>query len=85
MGFAGELVIDTEPPIELRAELASTEAGKKAAVLKDRLAYLLDTRFRPAIPNRLKLPASPSRTWRIASLPLPNGDTNDPARQASPG
>ena len=59
----GELVIDTEPPIELRAELASTEAGKKAAVLKDRLAYLLDTRFRPADPEPLKLPASPSRTW----------------------
>jgi hypothetical protein len=47
----GELVIDKEPPIELRAELSSAEAIEKAAILKDRLAYLLDTRFRPADPE----------------------------------
>jgi hypothetical protein len=52
----GELVIDKEPPIELRAELPSVEAGKKAAVLKDRLAYLLDTRFRPADPEPPETP-----------------------------
>ena len=47
----GELVIDNEPPIELRADLPFGEVGKRTAVLKDRLAYLLDTRFRPADPE----------------------------------
>ena len=46
----GEIVIDKEP-IELRAELPFSEVGKKTAVLKDRLAYLLDSRFRPANPE----------------------------------
>ena len=47
----GELVIDNEPPIELRADLPSGEVRKRTAALKDRLAYLLDTRFRPADPE----------------------------------
>jgi hypothetical protein len=51
----GELVIDGESPIELRAELPSAEVREKAAVLKDRLAYLLDTRFRPADPEPFPL------------------------------
>ena len=45
------MVIDKEPPIELFVELSCTESDKKAAVLKDRLAYLLDTRFRPSSPE----------------------------------
>jgi len=52
----GELVIDREPPIELRAELSCADAGEKAAVLKDRLAFLLDTRFRPAAPEPVARP-----------------------------
>jgi excisionase family DNA binding protein len=52
----GELVIGSEPAIELRAELPCREASKKAAVLKDRLAYLLDTRFRPAEPEPPETP-----------------------------
>ncbi len=54
----GQLVIDREPSIDLYAELPSAEARKKSAALKDRLAYLLDTRFRPAEPEpapKLKL------------------------------
>ena len=52
----GQLVIEREPPIELRAELPCVEAARKAAVLKDRLAYLLDTRFRPSDPEPRPLP-----------------------------
>ena len=47
----GELVIDKEPPIELRVELPRADVVKKAAAMKDRLAYLLDTRFRPSDPE----------------------------------
>ncbi len=46
----GEIVIDDEPPITLHAQLASDETREKSAVLKDKLAYLLGTRFRPAKP-----------------------------------
>ncbi len=49
----GEVVIGREPPIELFVDLPRDEAGKKAAALKDRLAFLLDTRFRPANPEPL--------------------------------
>jgi hypothetical protein len=45
-----------EPPIQLRVELPCAEVGKKSAVLKDRLAYLLDTRFRPANAEPLQKP-----------------------------
>jgi hypothetical protein len=47
----GELVVDREMPIELRAELPLAEVSEKAAVLKGRLVYLLDTRFRPSDPE----------------------------------
>ena len=52
----GELIIDKEPPIELYAELPSADAHKKCAALKDRLAYLLDTRFRPSAPTASPFP-----------------------------
>jgi hypothetical protein len=48
--FLGELVIDLDLPIELYVELPREEVRIKAAVLKDRLAFLLDTRFRPSNP-----------------------------------
>lgn len=47
----GELMIDREPPIQLHVELPSDEAAKKVAALKERLVFLLDTRFRPANPE----------------------------------
>ena len=47
----GELVIDKEPPIELYVELPRDQVVKKAAAMKDRLAFLLDTRFRPSDPE----------------------------------
>jgi hypothetical protein len=50
----GEMVIDREPPIELYVELPRAEVGKKSATLKERLAFLLDTRFRPASPESPK-------------------------------
>jgi len=46
----GQLVIDKELPIDLFAEVPFAKAGKNVAVLKDRLAYLLDARFRPSDP-----------------------------------
>ncbi len=52
----GQLVIEKEPPIDLFAKLPSAEAGKKAALLKDRLAFLLDTRFQPSDPHPLQSP-----------------------------
>jgi len=52
----GELVIDREPPIELYAELPTADTRKKCAALKDRLAFLLDTRFRPSGPEEGFLP-----------------------------
>lgn len=54
----GEMLIEKEPPIELYVELPRSEVGKRSAAMKDRLAYLLDTRFRPANPvpaHKLKL------------------------------
>src|ERR1700722_1477139 len=47
----GELTIDKEPPIELHVDLPYPEAREKSAVLKDRLVFLLDARFRPACPE----------------------------------
>lgn len=47
----GELIIDDESRIEVQASIRSAEVARKVAVLKDRLAYLLDTRFRPAVPE----------------------------------
>lgn len=47
----GAMVIDREPPIELYTNLRASEVAKKSAMLKDRLAYLLDTRFLPADPE----------------------------------
>ncbi|SRR5208283_3809555 len=55
----GELVIDNESAIELRAKVPSSEVARKVAILKDRLAFLLDTRFRPADPE-------PPRTSRLS-------------------
>jgi hypothetical protein len=52
----GELVIDGKSPIELRAELPSAKARENTGVLKDKLAYLLDTRFRPSDPEPLPRP-----------------------------
>jgi hypothetical protein len=62
----GQMVIDTETPIELFVELPIADTTEKAAVLKDRLACLLDTRFRPSNPEPLK----PSRliVEEVASL-----------------
>lgn len=48
----GELVIDREPSIELYAELPLAQVRKQSAALKDKLIYLLDTRFRPAEPPK---------------------------------
>jgi len=50
----GELVIDKDAPIELHVELPAADARAKSAALKDRLAFLLDTRFRPAGPMSLE-------------------------------
>ncbi len=46
----GQLIIDTELPIDLFAEVPSGEASEKVASLKDRLAFLLDARFHPSDP-----------------------------------
>jgi hypothetical protein len=54
----GELVIDKDSPIELHVELPAAEARPRSAALKDRLAFLLDTRFRPASPVSLEKPLS---------------------------
>ena len=63
----GEMVIDREPPIELHVELPYAETHKKSAALKDRLAYLLDTRFRPADPNPEPEPCQ-SHTLTVAGV-----------------
>jgi hypothetical protein len=52
----GHLVIDREPPIDLGVELPVDKVVQKAATLKDRLAFLLDTRFRPSQPEPRPLP-----------------------------
>ncbi len=44
----GQLVIERELPIDLFAEVPSSEASEKVAALKDRLAFLLDARFQPS-------------------------------------
>jgi hypothetical protein len=46
----GQLVIDRELPIDLFAEVPSSEASEAVASLKDRLAFLLDARFHPSDP-----------------------------------
>ncbi len=45
----GEIVIDAEP-ITLRAEISGKTSPARIALLKYKLAYLLDTRFRPSPP-----------------------------------
>lgn len=46
----GVISIDRLPAIELFADLAESEIREQSAVMKDRLAYLLDTRFQPSEP-----------------------------------
>ena len=46
----GEIVIDQEPRIALYAQTDIPISREGIAVLKDKLAYLLDSRFRPAEP-----------------------------------
>ncbi len=52
----GELRIEREAPIELFAALPCAEARQRAAALKDKLAFLLDTRFWPANPEPPEIP-----------------------------
>src|SRR5262249_6750687 len=47
----GQLVLDSEYPIDLHVELPVAEAVKRSAELKDHLAFLLDTRFHPSPPQ----------------------------------
>src|SRR5579872_6973322 len=50
--FLGEMRIDNESPIDLFMDLPACSVVKKAALLKDRLKYLLDTRFSPSSPEK---------------------------------
>lgn len=52
----GAIVIYKEPAIELFVDLPEDEVRKQSAILKDRLAYLLDTRFQPSEPVRIRHP-----------------------------
>lgn len=47
----GEIVIDADTPVTLRAEVPEDTSRTRIALLKYKLAYLLDTRFRPAAPE----------------------------------
>jgi excisionase family DNA binding protein len=49
--WLGGIVLDREPPIDLHVDLPGEAVVKKAAYLKDRLAFLLDTKFRPSPPE----------------------------------
>ena len=51
----GQMTIDREPPIDLTVELPADTVVKQSARLKDRLVYLLDTRFRPSPPELMRL------------------------------
>lgn len=51
----GQMILDREPPIDLLVDLPCDSMTKKAAWLKDRLAFLLDTRFKPAAPEPMRL------------------------------
>jgi hypothetical protein len=52
----GQMVIAGEAPIDLFADLPCDSLQTKVAALKDRLAYILDTRFRPVDPGLSGLP-----------------------------
>jgi hypothetical protein len=52
----GRMILDKESPIFLSVELPLSEIVKKSAALKDRLAFLLDTRFHPADPESSESP-----------------------------
>jgi hypothetical protein len=49
------MAIDKEPPVDLFVDLPFATVAQKSAVLKERLAFLLDTRFQPAPPQSLHL------------------------------
>ena len=51
----GQMVVDKEPPIDLFVDLPFATVAQKSAALKERLAFLLDTRFQPAPPESLHL------------------------------
>jgi hypothetical protein len=53
--WLGQLAIDREPRIDLHVMLPIDGLSKKTAILKDRLAYLLDTRFHPSPPEPERL------------------------------
>jgi excisionase family DNA binding protein len=46
----GEIVLDGEP-VSLRVEAAEQVSRARSAILKYKLAFLLDSRFRPAPPE----------------------------------
>jgi hypothetical protein len=52
----GEIILNQEPRITLFAESSIPVSPEGIAVLKDKLANLLDTRFRPSEPEPLPLP-----------------------------
>ena len=49
----GEILLDGEP-LSLRVEVGEPVSRARSAILKYKLAYLLDTRFRPAAPEPSK-------------------------------
>jgi hypothetical protein len=53
--WLGQIILDKEPPINLFAELPLETVAKKAAYLKERLAFLLDIRFSGAPPESQRL------------------------------
>ena len=52
----GEIILNQEPRIALYAESQISASPERIAVLKDKLATLLDSRFRPSEPEALSLP-----------------------------
>jgi hypothetical protein len=48
----GEIVIDKDTAITLRAEVPENCSRAQIALMKYKLAYLLDTRFHPAAPDQ---------------------------------
>jgi hypothetical protein len=53
----GQVMLNGEPPMDLFVDLPIDTAAKKAAALKERLAYILDTRFQPSDPESSELTA----------------------------
>jgi hypothetical protein len=51
----GEIILDQKPRVTLYAETQIPVSPEGIAVLKDKLVYLLDTRFEPAEPEPLRL------------------------------